>query len=177
VTIAIEQVGARDVLGALLPDIPSVWTGVTSQRLREIVPRHASRAGFRFVVARTDRRLVGIAYGYLGARGQWWHDIVSKAMSRRDRARWLAPGHFELVELHVGPAYRRRGIGGTLHDALLDGLEGRTAVLSTQVGNHPARELYARRGWRVVIPRLRFGPGGEPYCILGLELPGSSGPA
>jgi ribosomal protein S18 acetylase RimI-like enzyme len=163
VTIAIEALAAPDISDGLLADIPSVWLGVTEPRLRELLPRHAGRA-------RSGGRLAGIAYGYLGARGQWWHDIVSRAMSRRDRNRWLVPGHFELVELHVAPAFRRRGIGGRLHDALVAAVDGPTAVLSTQVDNEPALALYRRRGWQVVVPSLRFGPGGEEYAILGLDL-------
>src|SRR5206468_4271715 len=97
-------------------------------------------------------------------------DIVAAAMREGEREYWLAPGHFELVELHVRQDFRRRGIAGRLHDALLAGLASRTAVLSTQRDNKPALALYRRRGWRVVVPRLRFSPGGELFCILGLEL-------
>jgi ribosomal protein S18 acetylase RimI-like enzyme len=155
---------------SLRRQIPDVWLGSTEARLREILPRHAARDGFRFFAARDGRKLVGIAYGYLGASGQWWHDIVSKAMTREQRPRWIAHGHFEVVELHVHPDYRRRGIGGRLHDTLLDGLESRTAVLSTQTHNHQALALYAGRGWRIVVPALRFAPAGEEYAILGLDL-------
>ena len=87
------------------------------------------------------------------------------------RRRWIAQGHFEVVELHVHPDYRRRGIGGRLHDTLLDRLESRTAVLSTQADNRPALALYEGRGWEIVVPALRFAPAGEEYAILGLDLP------
>lgn len=155
---------------SLRRQIPDVWLGSTEARLREILPRHSARDGFRFFAAREGRKLVGIAYGYLGAPGQWWHDIVSKAMTREQRRSWLAPGHFEVVELHVHPDCRRRGIGGRLHDTLLAGLESRTAVLSTQTHNDPALALYAGKGWRIVVPALRFAPAGEEYAILGLDL-------
>jgi ribosomal protein S18 acetylase RimI-like enzyme len=151
-------------------EIPEVWIGATEERLREILPRHAGRDGFRFFAARDGKRLVGIAYGYLGAPGQWWHDIVSKAMTREQRRRWIAPGHFEVVELHVHPEYRRRGIGARLHDTLLARLESRTAVLSTQTDNRPALGLYQGRGWQIIVPSLRFAPAGEEYAILGLDL-------
>ena len=156
---------------SLRREIPEVWIGSTEERLREILPRHAGRDGFRFFAARDGTRLVGLAYGYLGAPGQWWHDIVSRAMTSEQRRRWIAPGHFEVVELHVHPGYRRRGVGGRLHDTLLGGLESETAVLSTQADNRPALALYEGRGWKIVLPALRFAPAGEEYAILGLDLP------
>lgn len=169
--MAVQALRPRDVLGRYRRQIGEVWTWVDPQRLNDILPAHAGREGFRFRAALAEeRRLVGFAYGYLGGPGQWWHDLVSGAMSEADRARWLAPGHFELVELHVHPEARRQGIGGRLHDALLQGLPSRTAVLSTQVDNEPALALYRRRGWQIVIPELRFQPAGRPYAILGRSL-------
>jgi ribosomal protein S18 acetylase RimI-like enzyme len=117
-------------------------------------------------------RLVAFAYGYLGAPGQWWHDKVRLAMTAAQRARWLGPGHFEFVELAVRPEYRRRGIGSALHDAVLQGVAARTAVLSTQVDNGPALALYRGRGWRVIVERLEFEDGAPPYLVMGLELAG-----
>ena len=146
---------------------------MTAERLEEILPRHAGRDGFRFLTARAGDGLVGLVYGYLGGPNQWWHDRVSAAMNDQQHRRWLAPGHFELVELHVHPDWRRRGLGGRLHDAVLDGLDSRTAVLSTQTDNDPALALYRGRGWQVVIPELRFEPRGSPYSILGLDLQAS----
>jgi ribosomal protein S18 acetylase RimI-like enzyme len=150
-----------------------VWPDTTRERFAEILPRHARRDGFRFVAAReADGALAGIAYGYIGGPGQWWHDIVAAALDPERAARWLAPGHFELVELMVHPGLHGRGIGGRLHDALLAGVEASTAVLSTEVDNRPALRLYASRGWQVVVPELRFSPDGPRYLVLGLELAG-----
>jgi hypothetical protein len=42
-------------------------------------------------------------------------------------------------------------------------------VLSTQVDNEPALALYARRGWRMILPEVEFGSG-RLFCILGLDL-------
>jgi ribosomal protein S18 acetylase RimI-like enzyme len=150
--------------------VRALWPAASRQRIDEILPRHAERDGFRFRAAFAGERLVGFAYGYLGAEGQWWHDIVAEAMDETDLQVWLAPGHFEFVELHVRRDARRQGIGGRLHDALLEGLDSPTAVLSTQTDNEPALSLYRGRGWEIVVPELRFQPGGQPYAILGLEL-------
>lgn len=150
-------------------ELGRVWTGSDEARIRGIFPRHAGRAGFRLVAAEDwEGDLVGFAYGYLGAPGQWWHDVVARALSREARRRWLAPGHFELAELHVAPDHRLRGIGGALHDEVLEGVS--LAVLSTQSDNRPAHALYEGRGWTVVLPELDFGSG-RPFAILGREAP------
>ena len=156
---------------ALRDELAPVWTAVTSERLRDIVARHAARDGFTFLTARNDGRLAGFTYGYRGGPGEWWHDIVHAALDEAERARWLPRGHFELVELHVRPDDRGRGLGGLLHDELLSRqTTSRTAVLSTQVDNEAALALYAGRGWQVLLPRLDFGSG-RLFSILGRDLP------
>jgi ribosomal protein S18 acetylase RimI-like enzyme len=148
-----------------------VWPQTSHERFDEILPRHAGREGFRCIVATDEaERLVGLAYGYLGAPGQWWHDIVADAMGPGRARRWLPPGHFELVELLVRPDARGHGIGGSLHDAVLEGAGGSTAVLSTQADNESALALYRGRGWTVVVPEIRFTAGGDPFSVLGLDL-------
>jgi ribosomal protein S18 acetylase RimI-like enzyme len=153
-------------------ELRAVWPDAVGDRLDVIVPRHLERDGFR-CVADWDAglRLAGIAYGYRGAPGQWWHDLVSRAMDEQARARWLSQGHLEFVELAVRPDLRRQGIGGRLHDALLTGLDAPTAVLSTEVGNEPAIALYRGRGWEVVVPEVDFGQGYPPFLVMGRELP------
>jgi ribosomal protein S18 acetylase RimI-like enzyme len=156
---------------ALRDELAPVWTGVTGGRMSDILARHARRDGFTFLTAREDGRLAGFTYGYRGRPGEWWHDIVHAAMAEAERAHWLAPGHFEYVELHVRPGLRGRGLGGRLHDELLSRqAASRTAVLSTQVDNERALGLYRGRGWRVVLPELDFGAG-RLFSILGRELP------
>lgn len=150
-------------------DLAPIWPEASRDRLGEILPRHAGREGFRFFGAFAERALVGFVYGYRGAEGQWWHDRVSAALGAEGTARWLAPGHFEFTELHVRREYRRRGLGGRLHDAVLDGLVAPTAVLSTQTDNEPALALYRDRGWRVIVPYLDFGSG-RPFLIMGKDL-------
>lgn len=165
----IRPLDADEVL-ARSAEIGEIWPAASRERVDEILPRHAARAGFRFSAAEEEGRMIGFSYGYLGAAGQWWHDLVAAEMTNEQEGRWLAPGHFEFVELHVRPEYRRRGLGGALHDELLRGLDSPTAVLSTQIDNTPALALYGGRGWKVIVSEMRFSPGGVPYSILGLDL-------
>jgi ribosomal protein S18 acetylase RimI-like enzyme len=138
--------------------------------------RHVRREGFRCCVAQDSStgRIIGFAYGYTSRPGQWWRDIVAEAMDPQSRERWLSDA-FEFVELGVMPEFQGKGIGGRLHDALLDRLPHRTAVLSTARQDTPAQRLYRHRGWLVIVPELFF-PGSElPYIIMGKELAGRAG--
>jgi ribosomal protein S18 acetylase RimI-like enzyme len=166
--LSVEEV--RELL-ARPGELLAVWPDATGERLDAIVARHLERPGFRFVAAHDESgRLAGFTYGYTGAAGQWWHDLVGGAMDGAARARWLPPGHFELVELAVRPDLRRRGIGGRLHDRVLTGLAAPTAVLSTEVENEPAIGLYSARGWEVVVPEIDFGAGFPPFLVMGKKL-------
>jgi ribosomal protein S18 acetylase RimI-like enzyme len=164
----IREVIGKDVL-SLRRQLAEIWPDASRARVDEILPRHVARDGFRFLGAFAERRLVGFVYGYRGGPGQWWHDRVASALGPEGEQRWLVRGHLEFTELHVRPEFRRRGIGGSLHDALLEGVDAPTAVLSTQTDNEPAIALYAGRGWQVIVPYLDFGSG-RPFLIMGRDL-------
>jgi ribosomal protein S18 acetylase RimI-like enzyme len=151
-------------------ELARLWPEASRDRIDDILPRHATRDGFRFLGAfGEDRRLAGFVYGYRGAPGQWWHDRVAKALGRAGTERWLPDGHFEFTELHVDPHRRREGIGGALHDAIFEIVDAPTAVLSTQTDNEPAIALYEGRRWQVIVPYLDFGSG-RPFLIMGRNL-------
>lgn len=136
---------------------------------------HAVYPGWRGLVAlEPGGGVVGVAYGTTAQPGQWWRDQVAKELKHLGHDD--APLHdcWVLTELAVLPEHRNRGLGARLHDAVLEGLPHRRAALSTQVGNAGAKRFYARHGWRVLIPGMGFGVGGEPYAILGLELQGGT---
>jgi ribosomal protein S18 acetylase RimI-like enzyme len=175
VVAELEEIAAADVVGRHRSEIEDLWRrvfpGTPDERLTEILPRHTERRGFRFLAARTDDGdLAGLAYGYEGGPGEWWHDHVAAAMTPEQRDEWLAPGHFEFVQLQVAPELEGRGIGARLHDALLAGAAGPTAVLDTQRSNERARGFYARRGWQTVLEEIDFGEGYPLFVVLGKRL-------
>ncbi|WP_028932983.1 GNAT family N-acetyltransferase [Pseudonocardia spinosispora] len=138
---------------------------------------HTHRLGWRCVAALdADDSLVGLGYGYVGARGQWWHEEVRRGLLGTDPAglHWLTD-YFELTELHVLPRAQGNGLGEHLLRMLLTGNERRSVLLSTpelDVAN-PARawRLYRRLGFVDVLRQHRFIGDARPFAVLGRRLP------
>ncbi len=155
---------------------------------RSTMERHASYRGFRALAVTADApgpadgpgrhgspgRIVGFSYGFSGADGQWWHDVVAAALTARTgaavAAAWLA-GSLEVAEVHVHPDFHRRGIGRSLVLGLADGRKERTAVLSTQDADSPARRLYRGLGFADLLTGFSFPGSAVPYAVMGAALP------
>jgi ribosomal protein S18 acetylase RimI-like enzyme len=122
----------------------------------------------------TPGRIIGFSYGFRGADGQWWHDVVVAALTARSGAElaraWLA-NSLEIAEVHVHPDYHRRGIGRSLVLGLTAGRLERTAVLSTQDANATARRLYSRLGFGDLMTGYSFPGSAVPYAVMGAVLP------
>jgi ribosomal protein S18 acetylase RimI-like enzyme len=113
--------------------------------------------------------LVGFGYGYRGASGQWWHDIVSRALGREGTRRWLADG-FELAELHVRPDYHGQGVGrGLLRDVMARAGTAHV-TLSTPDSETAARALYRSEGYIDLLQDFYFPGSVEPYAVMGVDL-------
>lgn len=137
--------------------------------IQKALARHRTYPGFRGYLALDDGRVVGFVYGYHSTRGGWWHSTIRSTLVANGHASWLDDA-FEFVELAVDPDHQGRGIGGRLHDAILDGVTERTALLSTGVAPSNAHHLYASRGWQTLIPEFRFTRVGDSAVIMGLDL-------
>lgn len=122
--------------------------------------------------------LVGIAYGYPGAPGQWWQQQVVLGLQRSgfpphaiDR---LMNSYFELTELHIHPRAQGRGLGEALTRRLLAGRDENNVLLSTPENNGEANRawrLYRRLGFTDVIRSYYFAGDPRPFAILGRPLP------
>jgi ribosomal protein S18 acetylase RimI-like enzyme len=160
---------------------------------RSIMERHAGYRGFRALAVTADafgrsgeprqRRLrpggrpgeiIGFAYAFRGADGQWWHDIVATAVTAKSggavATAWLADS-LEIAEVHVHPDFHRRGIGRSLVLGLADRRPESTAVLSTRDADSPARRLYRSLGFADLLTGYRFPGAAVPYAVMGAALP------
>jgi ribosomal protein S18 acetylase RimI-like enzyme len=136
---------------------------------RSILAVHLQREGLRAVAALEDDRMVGVAYGYFGRPGQWWHDQVRESLTPVQAREWL-DGAFEVCELHVRPALQGSGLGRDLLAALLSGLPARTAILTTPDSETRARRFYRSGGWVDLRRQLRFPGDPRVFAVLGLRL-------
>jgi ribosomal protein S18 acetylase RimI-like enzyme len=171
----IDRVPPDELAGALLDEVYDVYcaaleidpSAARSQVWRDdLLPRHARRDDFCFLVAREEGRAIGLAYGYTGAYGQWWTDRVAPALAESARREWLDAPHFEVCELHVRPDRQRRGLGVRLLDELLAGQPHRRAVLTANPAKPQPLPFYRKHGW-VELGEVAFGEGLPTYVVLG----------
>ena len=122
--------------------------------------------------------LLGVAYGYPGAPGQWWQQQVVLGLQRggappQEIAR-LMNSYFELTELHIHPRAQGRGLGEALVRRLLARRAERNVLLSTpEINGEPNRawRLYRRLGFADIIRGYHFAGDPRPFAILGRALP------
>ena len=144
-------------------------TRTAARSRRSIVAAHLERNAVRALAALDGDRMVGVAYGYSGAPGQWWHDQVRLALTAEQAREWL-DGAFEVCELHVRPELHGTGLGRRLLDGLLAGVDARTAVLTTPDADTRARRFYRAGGWVDLVRELRFPGDPRVFAVLGLRL-------
>ena len=140
---------------------------------RSIIAAHLDRPGLRAVAALDDDRMVGVAYGYRGEAGQWWHDQVREALTPEQAAVWLADA-FEVCELHVRPELHGTGLGRELLGTLLSGVRAQAAVLTTPDDETRARRFYRAGGWLDLQRDVRFPGDPRVFAVLGLRLSSDS---
>lgn len=153
------------------------WKAVAAVEVPSDDTRSDNAAGPSEALLRTAP-LVGIAYGYPGAPGQWWQQQVVLGLQRSgfppqaiDR---LMNSYFELTELHIHPRAQGRGLGEALARRLLAGRDENNVLLSTPENNgetNRAWRLYRRLGFTDVIRGYYFAGDPRAFAILGRALP------
>ncbi|MDH2428688.1 GNAT family N-acetyltransferase [Sphaerisporangium sp. TRM90804] len=140
-----------------------------------IMRNHASFPDFTCLLAHeTGGQVVGFGYAFHGAHGQWWHDVVRRALEDSAGApvaeQWFGDA-LEIAEIHVHPGYQGKGVGRRLVQGLCEGRGERTAVLSTHDLPTAARHLYGKLGFVDLMQAFVFPGGYERYAIVGAALP------
>lgn len=122
--------------------------------------------------------MLGVAYGYPGAPGQWWQQQVVLGLQRSGfpppAITRLMASYFELTELHIHPSAQGRGLGEALTRRLLADREEEHVLLSTPENNGEANRawrLYRRLGFTDVIRGYHFAGDPRAFAILGRALP------
>lgn len=183
---------------AALPELLTIYAHAMGYDLATARARaplwvdHSERPGFRCVIAvahapqphaatRLDeaaRRthpddplpdICGFAYGYRGARGQWWWSEVARGLGSTDHP--ALSDYFELTELHVRPAWQGHGMGESLLRALVAACPQRSVLLSTPEGESRAWKLYRRLAFTDVLRRFLFTGDDRLFAVLGRPLP------
>jgi ribosomal protein S18 acetylase RimI-like enzyme len=172
-------------LAARLPEALHIYVSAmsyppgTARQRRALWLEHARRPGWRSVGwVDPAGALLGIAYGYTGAPGQWWFEEVRRGLRAAPRDgrvdRWV-DDYFELTELHVLPDVQGAGLGEGLLRALLAGTDRRHVLLSTPEHGPraPGRawRLYRRLGFVDVLRHHLFTGDARPFAVLGRPLP------
>ena len=171
---AFRAVAAITVPDGGVPSAGAPATGAAAERGMAAGGRSAGRAQ-----AGAAPRLVGFAYGFRSAAGQWWHDVVTRAaadtLGARAAVDWFGDS-LEIAEVHVLPSYQGRGTGLAMMLRLTAGRPERAAVLSTMDAETRARRLYHGLGFIDLLTRFEFPGTDLPYAIMGapLPLPGAS---
>jgi ribosomal protein S18 acetylase RimI-like enzyme len=141
-----------------------VQRGITARR-------HADHRGFACRAAvRADGALVGFGYGYTTLPGQWWHDLVRKAIGPAAADEWLADA-FELSELHVLPHYQGHRLGHQLLTELAGDIPHHAMLLSTPDSETRAFRLYRSTGFLDLARNYLFPGDPRPFAVLGATLP------
>jgi ribosomal protein S18 acetylase RimI-like enzyme len=133
--------------------------------------KHTAIDGFACRAALDEYdNLLGFGYGYTTMPGQWWHDLVRRALSREAATDWLNNA-FELSELHVLPEYQGFGIGRRLLLSLAGGIPHAAMLLSTPDTDTRAFRLYRDTGFIDLARNYLFPGDSRPFAVLGARLP------
>ena len=147
---------ARPDFLAMLGDLSAIYAaamGAAPAELpgrRAIMERHTGNPAFQAVAAMagSSDQVVAFAYGFRGAPGQWWHDVVRTGITAKSgpsaATAWL-DDVMEIAEVHVHPGYQARGIGRDMLLSLTAGREERVALLSTRDAHAREAALSAAR--------------------------------
>lgn len=134
--------------------------------------------GFTAIAAVEGDEVIGVAYGFLGARERWWDRQLVRSMAENGgvtpERQQMLDSYFEIAEIHVLPAHQGRGIGTLLLTELLHLAPADWALLSTPEVKDEANNafgLYRKYGFEDVARNFLYPGDHRPFAILGRRLP------
>lgn len=135
------------------------------------LPAHIRKTDFRIVVAfETQTEAIrGFAYGYASTPTDLFNRELAKITQPDLISTWLS-NSFRVVEMAIKPEIQGQGIGGALHNQLLQGLPYKKAILATMAAETNAYQMYRKRGWQILRDEIVFPGVPRPYRVMGLDL-------
>ncbi|GAB3450590.1 GNAT family N-acetyltransferase [Actinophytocola sediminis] len=126
-------------------------------------------AGFTLALAQVDDLFVGFSFGVpLSPDTGWWSGLRDPV---EDELTNEYPGRtFAIIELAVLAPYRRRGIGESLHNKLLERRTEERVTLLSRADAAPARSAYSAWGYQDV-GRVQPGKDAPVYVAMIRRLP------
>jgi ribosomal protein S18 acetylase RimI-like enzyme len=130
--------------------------------------------GFALAEARSGGYLVGYAAGMpLRPSTSWWRGLTTPLAE--DVVTEYPGRTFSLTDLLVRAAWRRQGIGRTLHDLLLQGRAEERATLVVWPEAMAAQHAFQSWGWRKLARTRDSGAEAAIADVLVTELPAGGG--
>ena len=146
-------------------------TAAEELQRRDIFAEHGRHPALIARGAFDGPTLAGFCYGFPAGDRSWWERQARPRLAAVGAASWLASDTFELTELHVHPAFQRRGLGRTLITEVCDASPASRVLLSVRVGSTAARHLYAALGFEELTAPFLFGGVPPQYLLMGAQQP------
>lgn len=128
------------------------------------MPYRAAQRGFRLIVASSQTKPIGFAFGHqLPPDTKWWQGFIGslpEGFTRENSGRTFA-----IIEIAVLREYRRRGIARSMHDLLLGGRPEERVTLLVRPEAEAANAAYARWGYSPV-GAIRPAPTAPLYTAM-----------
>ncbi|RKT09884.1 RimJ/RimL family protein N-acetyltransferase [Streptomyces sp. 1114.5] len=171
--VSLLRHGADDAV-ALLDSLADVWAdahtgnddvaaaGFTPETLQRQITAHTQHAGFTLIVASSAGQDIGFAYGFACTPSYWFGEQLLPTITEQARGTESLAG---ICELAVRTRFQGRGIGTSLHAALLEALRTEWVSLLAMPGDEDAQRLYRRLGYQYAGP-YAAGPDGPVLDLL-----------
>lgn len=166
-TITIQALTAQSPYLAGAMHVYRDYTNFSADYTRQFFDEFLAREDFMGLVAlgrdQAQVRVVGMGFGVAARPQDWWTRTVARRVGATHPAlqdAWI------LTQLNVLRGWRSRGIGGRLHDEIIQTQPYPRLLLSTQVHNHAAQRFYQQRGWTYLHSGFAFFEGDIAYAIM-----------